>query len=96
MAKKVSELPPGYKAIGPVNDAGQGDARARAALLKDDRRAIGLLKQHFSQHAEPFPKDFSPKELVFRVVATVANTPQLGWETLIVEFGYRPRGNKKK
>jgi hypothetical protein len=95
MAKQVSELPPGYKAIGPVNDIGQGDALALAALLKDDKNALALLKQHFKQHAEPFPKDFIAKDLVYRVVATVRNTPQPGWDTLIVEFGYRPRGKKK-
>ena len=55
-----------------------------------------LLTQHFAQHAEKFPKDFSAAGLVFRVVTTVENTPQRGWGTLIVEFGYRPRHGAKK
>jgi hypothetical protein len=94
MVEQVSALPPGYKAIGPVDQVGAGQAISLAEPLKDPKNAMALLKQHFKQHAEKWPKDFKATGLVFRVVATVENTPQPGWGTLVVEFGYRPRGAK--
>ncbi len=97
MVEQVSALPLGYKAIGPVDQVGAGKALALAEALRDNKTALALLTQHFQQHAEKFPKDFNATGLVFRVVATVENTPQRGWGTLIVEFGYRPRhGGKPK
>ena len=96
MVQQVSELPRGYKAIGPVDQVGAGKALALAELLHDEKNALALLTQHFKQHAEKFPKDFNATGLVFRVVTTVENTPQRGWGTLIVEFGYLPRNGAKK
>jgi hypothetical protein len=96
MVEQVSELPPGYKAIGPVDRVGAGKAIALAEPLRAEKNALALLTQHFKQHAEKFPKDFNATGLVFRVVATVENTPQRGWGTLIVEFGYRPNHGAKK
>jgi hypothetical protein len=96
MVEQVSELPRGFKAIGPVDQIGAGKALALAEPLHDEKTALALLTQHFKQHAEKFPKDFNAAGLVFRVVTTVENTPQRGWGTLIVEFGYRPRHGAKK
>jgi hypothetical protein len=96
MVEQVSELPRGYKAIGPVDQIGAGKAIALAESLRDEKNALALLTQHFKQHAEKFPKDFDAAGLVFRVVATVENTPQRGWGTLVVEFGYRPHHGAKK
>ncbi|HVZ75567.1 MAG TPA: hypothetical protein VHJ20_24510 [Polyangia bacterium] len=94
--QQVDALPAGYTAISGVQASGPGKAADQAATLKDEKRAVALLKQHFKQHAEPFPKDFDAHTLVFRVVTAVENAPQAGWGMLVVEFGYKPHGHKKK
>ena len=79
MVEQVPALPAGYKAIGPVDQVGAGNALSLAEPLREEKNALALLTQHFRQHAEKFPKDFSATGLVFRVVATIENTPQKGW-----------------
>jgi hypothetical protein len=96
MVKQVVALPSGYKAIGPVDETGEGKAMALAERFKVEKVALARLKEHLEQHAERWPKDFSATDLVFRVVATLEDTPRPGWGTLVVEFGYRPRGKRTK
>jgi hypothetical protein len=95
MAEQVFQLPPGYKGINGVETSGPGKGLDLVAALKDDKNALALLERYWKQHAEKPPRDFNAHGLVFRVVATVENTPQRGWGTLIVELGYKPRGHKK-
>jgi hypothetical protein len=96
MVEVVSSPPPGYKTIGPVETSGPGKAIDLFEPLKTEAKALALIKQHWLQHAEKPPKDFDGKHLAVRVVATVENTPQKGWGTLIVEFSYKPHGRATK
>jgi hypothetical protein len=90
MARKVARIPGGYKKLGPMNHAAPGNADAVAAALAPPAAAAEVMKTYFEQHAITPPADFNAEGLVFRVVAFQENTPQPGWGTLTVMFGYRP------